>query len=105
MPIAPAVVVSSILFSMCHFRLQVLSWIPLCYRPQCLLAFRVISYVTIPSNSPPSSPPISQTFLPLLLLGIVFSSIFLATRNLLPPMILHSAWNIFVLYNLLFRPA
>lgn len=52
----------------------------------------------------PPSPPL-QTFLPLLILGMVFSSIFLYTRNLLPPIILHSAWNIFVLMNLLFRPA
>lgn len=45
-----------------------------------------------------------QTFLPLLVLGIIFSSIFLLTRNLLSPIILHSLWNIFVLYNLLCRP-
>ena len=65
MPVGAAVVVSSLLFAMCHFRLQ--------------------------------------TFLPLLLLGMVFSGIFLYTRNLLPPIMLHSAWNIFVLFNLLFR--
>jgi hypothetical protein len=34
----------------------------------------------------------------------VFSTVFLATRNLLPPMVLHSAWNVFVLANLLLRP-
>jgi len=67
MPTGVAVVVSSLLFAMCHFRLQ--------------------------------------TFLPLLMLGIVFSLVFLATRNLIPPIVLHSAWNIYVLFNLLFRPA
>ncbi|GAX74910.1 hypothetical protein CEUSTIGMA_g2356.t1 [Chlamydomonas eustigma] len=65
-PMGAAVVVSSLLFAMCHFRLQ--------------------------------------TFLPLLMLGIVFSLVFLATRNLLPPIVLHSVWNIYVLLNLLFRP-
>ncbi|KAG1671715.1 hypothetical protein FOA52_007507, partial [Chlamydomonas sp. UWO 241] len=66
MPVPAAVLSSSLLFAMCHFRLQ--------------------------------------TFLPLLILGIVFSTVFLATRNLLPPILLHSAWNVFVLFNLLFRP-
>ena len=70
--------------------------------PPCVLRHSLCYY---PLQQSPVIPPIPQTFLPLLLLGIVFSSIFLATRNLLPPMILHSAWNIFVLYNLLFRPA
>lgn len=44
-----------------------------------------------------------QIFIPLLVLGVVFSSVFLITRNLVPPMVLHSAWNIFVLANLLLR--
>jgi len=61
-----AILVSSLLFAMCHFRLQ--------------------------------------TFFPLLILGIVFSYLLLRFRNLLPPIILHSAWNVFVLVNLLYRP-
>lgn len=67
MPVRAAVVASSLLFAMCHFRLQ--------------------------------------TFLPLLVLGIIFSLIFLITRNLLPPIILHSLWNIYVLINLFLKPA
>ncbi len=42
-----------------------------------------------------------QTFLPLLLLGAVFSIVFITTRNLLPPIVLHSLWNVFVIWNLL----
>lgn len=61
-----AVLVSSLLFALCHFRLQ--------------------------------------TFAPLLVLGVVFSIVFLKTRNLLPPVLLHSLWNIYVLMNLVLRP-
>lgn len=61
-----AVLVSSLLFALCHFRLQ--------------------------------------TFAPLFILGVVFSMVFLKTRNLLPPVLLHSLWNIFVLSNLVLRP-
>jgi membrane protease YdiL (CAAX protease family) len=31
------------------------------------------------------------------MLGSVFSAIFIKTRNLLPPIILHSLWNVYVL--------
>jgi membrane protease YdiL (CAAX protease family) len=44
--------------------------------------------------------PFLQTFLPLLVLGMVFSCVFLLTRNLLPPIVLHSFWNVFVLSRL-----
>ena len=63
MPTRWSIVTSSVLFAMCHFRLQ--------------------------------------TFLPLLVLGILFSSVFVLTRNLLPPILLHSLWNLFVLGNLI----
>ncbi|KAL6755451.1 CAAX protease self-immunity-domain-containing protein [Haematococcus lacustris] len=66
MPPAAAIATSSLLFAMCHFRLQ--------------------------------------TFLPLLILGCVFSCVYITTRNLLPPTLLHSLWNVFVLVNLLLRP-
>lgn len=35
-----------------------------------------------------------QTFLPLLVLGVIFSLVFIRTNNLVPPIILHSAWNL-----------
>lgn len=41
-----------------------------------------------------------QTLLPLLVLGVVFSAVFLQQRNLLPAVVLHSFWNIYVLFNL-----
>lgn len=63
MPTGWSIIASSLLFAMCHFRLQ--------------------------------------TFFPLLLLGVIFSSVFVVTRNLLPPIVLHSLWNLFVLSNLL----
>lgn len=56
-----------------------------------------------PLSSPP--PPPAQTFLPLLVLGGVFSAVFLATGNLLPTVVAHSLWNIFVLANLMWRPS
>ncbi|KAF5828196.1 CAAX protease self-immunity-domain-containing protein [Dunaliella salina] len=42
-----------------------------------------------------------QTFLPLLMLGSVFSAIFIKTRNLLPPIVLHSLWNVYVMLSLI----
>ncbi|KAG2450646.1 hypothetical protein HYH02_004486 [Chlamydomonas schloesseri] len=66
MPTPGAVALSSVVFAMCHFRLQ--------------------------------------TFLPLLVLGGVFSAIFIRTNNLLPPILLHSAWNLYVLVSLVLRP-
>lgn len=42
-----------------------------------------------------------QTFLPLLMLGSVFSAIFIKTRNLLPPIVLHSLWNVYVMFSLI----
>jgi len=62
-----AVAVSSLLFALCHFRLQ--------------------------------------TFLPLLALGVVFALLFLRTRNLLPPILAHSLWNLYVLASLVLRPS
>ncbi|PNH08949.1 putative membrane peptidase ydiL [Tetrabaena socialis] len=62
MPTAAAAALSSVIFAMCHFRLQ--------------------------------------TFLPLLVLGVVFSFVFIRTRSLIPPILLHSAWNMYVLVSL-----
>ncbi|GIL61027.1 hypothetical protein Vafri_15400 [Volvox africanus] len=45
-----------------------------------------------------------QTFLPLLVLGVVFSGVFIKTNNLIPPILLHSAWNMYVLVTLVLRP-
>ncbi|EFJ49865.1 hypothetical protein VOLCADRAFT_80447 [Volvox carteri f. nagariensis] len=45
-----------------------------------------------------------QTFLPLLVLGVVFSGVFIRTKNLIPPILLHSAWNMYVLVTLVLRP-
>lgn len=61
-----AVLLSALVFAMCHFRIQ--------------------------------------TFLPLMLLGIVWGSVFLKCRNLLPAMVLHSTWNLYILATLFFRP-
>lgn len=44
------------------------------------------------------------TFAPLLLLGLVFAVVYQRSRNLLPPILLHSGWNLYVLYNLIGRP-
>jgi membrane protease YdiL (CAAX protease family) len=43
------------------------------------------------------------TFAPLLLLGLVFAFVYQRTHNLLPPILLHSGWNLYVIYNLLYR--
>lgn len=67
LPLAGAVLLSSLLFALCHFRLQ--------------------------------------TFAPLVLLGLIFSVLFHKTNNLLPPIVLHSLWNFYVLFQLLVRPA
>lgn len=45
-----------------------------------------------------------QTFLPLLVLGVVFALVFIRTNNLIPPILLHSAWNMYVLVMLVLRP-
>ncbi|GLC35872.1 hypothetical protein PLESTB_000514600 [Pleodorina starrii] len=66
MPTPAAVAVSSVVFALCHFRMQ--------------------------------------TFLPLLVLGVVFSAVFIRTNNLIPPILLHSAWNMYVLVTLVLRP-
>lgn len=66
LPVPAAVAVSSVVFAMCHFRVQ--------------------------------------TFLPLLVLGVVFAGMFIRTHNLLPPILLHSAWNLYVLATLVLRP-
>ncbi|KXZ47186.1 hypothetical protein GPECTOR_37g192 [Gonium pectorale] len=66
MPTPAAVLTSSVVFAMCHFRLQI--------------------------------------FFPLLALGVVFSLVFIRTNNLIPPILLHSAWNMYVLLNLVLRP-
>ncbi|KAG2489064.1 hypothetical protein HYH03_012500 [Edaphochlamys debaryana] len=66
MPTPVAVIVSSVVFAMCHFR--------------------------------------KQTFLPLLVLGVVFSGVFIRTNNLIPPILLHSFWNVYVLLSLVLRP-
>ncbi|MEW5300178.1 MAG: hypothetical protein WDW36_003126 [Sanguina aurantia] len=57
-----AVLTSSLVFAMCHFRVQ--------------------------------------TVLPLTILGVVFGTVFLRCRNLLPAMVLHGSWNVSVLIAL-----
>uniref|UniRef100_A0A7S0YGQ9 CAAX prenyl protease 2/Lysostaphin resistance protein A-like domain-containing protein n=1 Tax=Polytomella parva TaxID=51329 RepID=A0A7S0YGQ9_9CHLO len=42
-----------------------------------------------------------STFLPLLALGVLFSSVFLATNNLVPSVVLHGLWNLYVLHGLI----
>jgi len=44
-----------------------------------------------------------ENFLPLTLLGAVMGYVFVSTRNLLASMVLHSLWNIFTLYFMIFR--
>ena len=46
----------------------------------------------------------AQTVLPLLLLGTLFSFIFMRTHNLVAPIVLHSLWNVYVLITLIVRP-
>lgn len=60
----------------------------------------VLSILPTTSALPPPPRPLAQTFLPLLMLGGVFSAVFVRTRNLLPPIVLHSLWNVYVLSNL-----
>ncbi|KAF8055665.1 hypothetical protein HT031_006687 [Scenedesmus sp. PABB004] len=45
----------------------------------------------------------AETFAPLLLLGLVFGGLYVRTNNLLPPMLLHSLWNMYVLGTLVLR--
>jgi membrane protease YdiL (CAAX protease family) len=42
-----------------------------------------------------------STFAPLLLLGLVFAALYQRSNNLLPPIVLHSAWNLYVLWRML----
>lgn len=44
-----------------------------------------------------------DTFAPLVLLGVVFGWLYAKCNNLLPPMILHSLWNTYVLGTLVLR--
>ena len=39
-------------------------------------------------------------FLPLTLLGVVFGAVYVRTRNLLPAVLLHSAWNVALLVQI-----
>lgn len=42
----------------------------------------------------------ADTFAPLMVLGLVFGGVFLRSNNLAPPIVLHSCWNVYVLYAL-----
>jgi membrane protease YdiL (CAAX protease family) len=44
-----------------------------------------------------------ENLLPLTLLGAVMGYVFVSTRNLLASMVLHSFWNVFTLYSMIFR--
>lgn len=57
-----AVLTSSLVFAMCHFRIQ--------------------------------------TVLPLMILGVGFGTVFVRCKNLLPAMVLHGSWNVYVLITL-----
>lgn len=41
-----------------------------------------------------------EGFLPLLLLGLVFGGVYVRTRNLWPPILLHSLWNVALLLQI-----
>jgi membrane protease YdiL (CAAX protease family) len=45
----------------------------------------------------------ADTFAPLAALGLVFGAVFLRTNNLVPPIVLHSLWNVYVLAALMRR--
>jgi membrane protease YdiL (CAAX protease family) len=45
----------------------------------------------------------ADTFAPLLVLGLVFGGLYLRTNNLLPAVLCHSFWNLFVLATLVLR--
>ncbi|KAK9915094.1 hypothetical protein WJX75_004689 [Coccomyxa subellipsoidea] len=44
-----------------------------------------------------------QRFLPLVMLGIIFGSLFVRTRNLAPCVLLHSLWNAYIFWQLTCR--
>lgn len=44
-----------------------------------------------------------QRFLPLVLLGIIFGTVLVRTRNLLPCVLLHSLWNAYIFWQLTCR--
>ena len=44
-----------------------------------------------------------QRFLPLVLLGIIFGTLLVRTRNLLPCVLLHSLWNAYIFWQLTCR--
>lgn len=41
-----------------------------------------------------------EGFLPLLLLGLVFGAVYMRTKNMWPPILLHSLWNIMLLVQI-----
>lgn len=41
-----------------------------------------------------------QRFLPLVLLGIIFGTLLVRTRNLVPCVLLHSLWNAYIFWQL-----
>jgi membrane protease YdiL (CAAX protease family) len=57
-----AVVVTALVFALCHFRLE--------------------------------------TVVPLLLLGLVLGGVYMRTNNLLPPILVHSLWNLYVVWTI-----
>ena len=46
-----------------------------------------------------------QRLIPLVLLGLILGAVYLRTRNLLAPVVLHSLWNMYIFWNLLRRGA
>lgn len=44
-----------------------------------------------------------QRFLPLVLLGVIFGTLLVRTRNLLPCVLLHSLWNAYIFWQLTCR--
>ena len=57
-----AVVVTALVFALCHFRLE--------------------------------------TVAPLLLLGLVLGGVYMRTNNLMPPILVHSLWNLYVIWTI-----
>ena len=46
-----------------------------------------------------------QRFLPLVLLGVIFGTLLVRTRNLAPCVLLHSLWNAYIFWQLTCRGA
>ena len=46
-----------------------------------------------------------QRFIPLSLLGLILGTVYLYSRSLAAPIMLHSLWNLYIFWNLLKRGA